>query len=145
MKLFECQYCRSPVYFDNTVCVNCGYPLGYLPERFEVSALEADDGRWKALSVPELSFKSCANAQYDACNWLLPADSDTTLCAACSHNLTVPDLSLPENLANWRKIELAKRPLTRPAAAYATALRISSLMTLIPSADTGRCRRCCAP
>ena len=111
MKLFECQYCRSPVYFDNTVCVNCGYPLGYLPERFEVSALEADDGRWKALSVPELSFKSCANAQYDACNWLLPADSDTTLCAACSHNLTVPDLSLPENLANWRKIELAKRHL----------------------------------
>jgi hypothetical protein len=67
------------VYFDNTVCVSCGYPLGYLPERFEMSALEADGGRWKALAVPDLSYVSCANSQYDACNWLLPADSDTLL------------------------------------------------------------------
>jgi hypothetical protein len=99
------------VYFDNTVCVSCGYPLGYLPERFEMSALEADGGRWKALAVPDLSYVSCANSQYDACNWLLPADSDTLLCVACRHNQTVPDLSAPENLTNWRKIELAKRHL----------------------------------
>ena len=111
MKLFECQHCRSPVYFDNTVCVSCGYPLGYLPERFEMSALEADGGRWKALAVPDLSYVSCANSRYDACNWLLPADSDTLLCVACRHNQTVPDLSAPENLTNWRKIELAKRHL----------------------------------
>ncbi|MGB8527529.1 MAG: putative zinc-binding peptidase, partial [Rhodoplanes sp.] len=111
MKLFECQHCRSPVYFDNTVCVSCGYRLGYLPERFEMSALEADGGRWKALAVPDLSYVSCANSQYDACNWLLPADSDTLLCVACRHNQTVPDLSAPENLTNWRKIELAKRHL----------------------------------
>ena len=99
------------MYFDNTVCVSCGYRLGYLPERFEMSALEADGGRWKALAVPDLSYVSCANSQYDACNWLLPADSDTLLCVACRHNQTVPDLSAPENLTNWRKIELAKRHL----------------------------------
>ena len=99
------------MYFDSTVCVSCGYPLGYLPERFEMSALEADGGHWKALAVPDLSYVSCANSQYDACNWLLPADSDTLLCVACRHNQTVPDLSAPENLTNWRKIELAKRHL----------------------------------
>jgi hypothetical protein len=54
------------VYFDNTVCVSCGYRLGYLPERFVMSALEPDGGRWKALAVPDLSYVSCANSQYNA-------------------------------------------------------------------------------
>ena len=99
------------MYFDNTVCVNCGRRLGYLPERFEMSALEADGSRWKALAVPEFPYVSCTNSQYDACNWLLPADGDNPLCVACCHNQTVPDLSAPEYLANWRKIELAKRHL----------------------------------
>jgi hypothetical protein len=32
-------------------------------------------------------------------------------CAACRHNRMIPDLSQQENLANWRKIELAKHRL----------------------------------
>jgi hypothetical protein len=99
------------VYFDNTVCVNCGHRLGYLPERFEMSPLEPDGDRWRALTAPDRSYICCVNSQHDACNWLLPADSGTPLCTACRHNRTVPDLSAPENLANWRKIELAKRYL----------------------------------
>jgi hypothetical protein len=99
------------VYFDNTVCVGCGCRLGYLPERFEMSALDADGGRWKALAAPALTYVSCANNQYDTCNWLLPADSNNPLCVACRHNQTIPDLTIQENLENWRKIELAKRYL----------------------------------
>ena len=111
MKRFECQYCRASVYFDSTVCVKCDHWLGYLPERFEMSALEPDDGRWKALADPERPYDFCANSQRDACNWLVPADSSAPLCTACRHNRIVPDLSVPKNLANWRKIELAKRHL----------------------------------
>ena len=44
MKLFECQNCGQPLYFENTSCESCGLRLGYLPERETVTALEAVDG-----------------------------------------------------------------------------------------------------
>ena len=31
MKLFECQNCGQPLYFENTRCESCGLRLGYLP------------------------------------------------------------------------------------------------------------------
>src|SRR5262249_60650458 len=33
MKLFECQNCGQPLYFENTKCESCGLPLGYLPNQ----------------------------------------------------------------------------------------------------------------
>ncbi|MGZ9021059.1 MAG: zinc-binding metallopeptidase family protein [Rhodoplanes sp.] len=111
MKYFECQNCRTAVYFDSTVCVHCGHRLGYIPERFEMSALTPEGDRWRSLAAPDQAYSFCANSQYDACNWLIPADNGALVCTACRHNRTVPDLSVPENLANWRKIELAKRYL----------------------------------
>jgi len=33
MKLFECQNCGQPLYFENTLCESCGLRLGYLPDR----------------------------------------------------------------------------------------------------------------
>ena len=46
MKHFECQNCRTAVYFDSTVCVHCGHRLGYIPERFEMSALAPEGDRF---------------------------------------------------------------------------------------------------
>lgn len=111
MKIFECQHCRNPVHFDNTVCVECGHRLGYLPERFTVSAVEPDGDGWRALADPARPYIFCDNAASDACNWLVPADAGRTLCEACRHNRTIPDLAVPENLAAWRKLELAKHHL----------------------------------
>jgi hypothetical protein len=48
---------------------------------------------------------------FDACNWLVLADSPETFCAACRHNRMIPDLSVPQNVARWRKIETAKHRL----------------------------------
>ncbi|MGU3492701.1 putative zinc-binding metallopeptidase [Xanthobacteraceae bacterium A53D] len=111
MKLFQCQNCGNVVHFDNTVCVNCAMPLGYLPEPGTISALEAVEGGWRPLADKDRLHISCDNAAHDACNWLIPADDGHTLCIACRHNRTVPDLSVPENLANWRKLEAAKHQL----------------------------------
>jgi hypothetical protein len=111
MKLFECQHCGQPLFFMNTRCENCGRSLGYLPAKATISALEPDNGVWRALAEPALRYRSCANAQYDICNWLVEADSPDVFCAACRHNRTIPDLSFPQNLANWRKVELAKHRL----------------------------------
>ncbi len=113
MKLFECQNCHQPLYFENTQCERCGHRLGYLPDVGTLSALDPTDqyGVWSALATSEPLYKFCANADLDACNWMLPADSADTHCAACRHNRTIPDLSDTANLTRWRKLELAKHHL----------------------------------
>jgi hypothetical protein len=109
MKLFRCQACAQVLYFENTRCERSGHALGYLPEEVELSALEplepAGDGtaRWRPLADPNSEVRFCANAQYEACNWLVPAGSEEPFCRACRHNRTVPDLTDPANLHAWQR------------------------------------------
>ena len=111
MKLFECQNCGQPLYFENTTCESCGLRLGYLPERALVTALEEADGLLRALAAPGERYQFCANAQHNVCNWLVNCDQAEVFCAACRHNRTIPDLMGSENLGHWRKIEFAKHRL----------------------------------
>jgi hypothetical protein len=111
MKLFECQSCRQPLYFENTRCESCGRELGYLPALGTVTALQSDDRGWRALAEPKGRYRYCVNAVHNVCNWLLPVDHPEQFCAACRHNRTIPDLSQPLNLTRWRKIEVAKHRL----------------------------------
>lgn len=73
---------------------------------------------WHVLSgdgpQPESApLRFCQNWEHSACNWMHRADEDSgsEYCIACQHNRTVPDLSTPEHLALWMKIEAAKRRL----------------------------------
>jgi len=116
MQLFECQNCGQPLYFENTRCERCGLSLGYLPERETITALKPEGGArnlqhnvWWALGDAQ-TYRYCANAAYDVCNWLIPAALPDTYCAAC-HNRMIPDLSLAENLDKWRALEVAKHRL----------------------------------
>jgi hypothetical protein len=110
MKLFECQHCGQPLYFENTRCESCGHKLGYLSDKDTITALEEDADAFRALAEPSGRYRYCANAQHEVCNWLVPAGGDA-YCAACRHNRTIPDQSVSENLINWRKIEIAKHRL----------------------------------
>jgi hypothetical protein len=76
-----------------------------------MSALQEADGVWRALAEPQATYRLCANAQHGVCNWLVPADAAEEFCAACRHNRTIPDLSQPDNLRRWQKIEVAKHRL----------------------------------
>jgi hypothetical protein len=112
MKLFECQYCGQPLYFENSSCSSCGHALGYLTEYDALSALQPEDGgAYRALAAPDRLYRDCANAAYGSCNWMVPNESPETFCAACRHNRTIPNLSDPASLARWRKIEIAKHRL----------------------------------
>jgi hypothetical protein len=111
MKLFECQNCSQLLHFENTRCENCGFSLGYLRARETVSAVEPNGPIWRALADPRTGYRFCANAQHGVCNWLLRDDQPSLYCAACRHNRTIPDLSVPANLERWRKIEFAKHRL----------------------------------
>ncbi len=131
MKLFECQACGQPLYFENTQCESCGRRLGYLPSLQEVSALEQDGDAWKALASPDGRFRFCANAEYDACTWLIPVEAHDRYCLACRHNRTVPDLSTELNLIRWRSLEVAKRRL------FYTLLKLGLPLTMRPEDPQG--------
>jgi hypothetical protein len=111
MKLFKCQACGQLVYFENRVCQRCARPLGYLPGETTMSALEAENGAWRALAAPGKLYRFCANANHDVCNWLIPVDQSEPFCLACRHNRTIPDLTDGENIARWLRLEVAKHRL----------------------------------
>jgi hypothetical protein len=108
MKLFRCQSCGQVLYFENTHCERCSHRLGYLPGISAVSALEPEGDLWRTLATPRREVRFCANAGYDACNWLIETEVEGPLCEACRYNHTIPDLSVEENLSRWRRLELAK-------------------------------------
>lgn len=112
MKLFSCDHCGNTVYFENVACERCGHPLGYLPERNALLALEPDAGAWRAPHLDGRHFLFCANGAHGACNWLVKVEpAGDTFCLACRHNELVPPIDDPSNLLRWQTIERAKKRL----------------------------------
>lgn len=110
MRRFHCG-CGAEVFYENTLCGNCGGLLGFEPVGFTMlraragadSLLYADDGR---------SFHYCVNGRdYATCNWLLGADTGLSWCLSCSLNETIPTLDQPGRLEWWAELESAKRRL----------------------------------
>jgi hypothetical protein len=108
MQLFKCQNCGQLLYFENTRCETCAAPLGYEPFGATLTALRGNGETWLPMAGAEQPYRFCANAKYDVCNWLIPAESPDPFCTACRHNRTIPDLSDREHLLAWRKLEYAK-------------------------------------
>ncbi|MGD2047197.1 MAG: putative zinc-binding metallopeptidase, partial [Gemmatimonadota bacterium] len=110
MKRFECE-CGQRVYFDNTMCLACGQPLGFDPERLEMLRLRpSGDNRFDTgLASPS---KRCRNAlDHGSCNWLLSADDPSEFCVACRTTRTIPDLQRQDNFLLWVRMEQWKRRL----------------------------------
>ena len=131
MKLFECQHCGQPLYFENTHCEGCARRLGYLPSKEIMAALEPDADVWRTPAGPNVQYRFCANAEYGVCNWLIASDGPDRFCEACRHNRMIPDLSLAENAAHWRKIEIAKHRL------FYTLLKLRLPLTTRPEDPDG--------
>lgn len=111
MRIFSCQNCGQLLFFENTRCERCGHRLGFVPERRILVALEAEGENWVAFGDQSRRYRFCANAEFDACNWLIEVEAAEALCGACRYNRTIPDLSIAANRANWQKLELAKHRL----------------------------------
>jgi len=111
MKLYKCQACAQLLFFENTKCEKCFRQLGYLADADLLTPLEAAGDAWMLYGKRNDKYRLCRNTEYGCCNWLIPAGSADTLCTACRHNGTIPDLSLGSNVALWRKMEFAKHRL----------------------------------
>jgi len=122
-RTYKCR-CDNPVFFNNTLCLTCRAPLGFLPDQNRVAALDPgpEPGTWRVEGREEL-FKFCGNRDAAACNWLMYASNPKALCIACRLNRTIPNLDDADNVRYWRKIEAAKRRLVSQLIALALPVR----------------------
>jgi hypothetical protein len=112
MKLFACQKCGQLLHFENVRCERCGSRLGFSPQDMKLLTLTLlGEGLYEPFDQGVGQFRYCSNAQYQACNWLVPTDSVSKLCVACEFNRTIPDLSDQNNRQLWQKLEVAKHRL----------------------------------
>ena len=115
MKAFYCQRCDERLFFENTLCLSCSSPLGFLPDRRSLAVIEPAEGEnHRTPCDPEEGgeYRKCANyVNENACNWMVPAEDGDAFCLACRLNRIIPDLSEAGNRALWVKMEAAKRRL----------------------------------
>ena len=112
MRSYPCPNCSRPTHFEVRVCPECAFTLGYDPASDKLLFLADDATNWRDASGDAHQVGVCANNNdFAVCNWLVPADGSASLCAACRHNRTIPDLTGPTVPERWGKIEAAKRRL----------------------------------
>ena len=115
MKSFQCQVCGQIIFFENTRCLQCQSALGYLEDHHVVSAFEPEgEARWRALhpDAEGALYRRCRNGiDWQACNWMIPLTAESDFCLSCQLNQMIPDLSDPDNMNYWRKLEQGKRRL----------------------------------
>ncbi|WP_420994166.1 zinc-binding metallopeptidase family protein [Cupriavidus sp. 30B13] len=121
MKTFHCGKCSNLVFFENVTCERCNALLGYVPELSQVCAFEpAGEDNWRCLNgeADGALYRQCHNyAVQEVCNWMIPADSENTLCDACQLTRTTPFLATPNNRLYWWRLETAKRRVLYTLAA----------------------------
>lgn len=111
MKIFQCDNCHHPVFFENTHCENCGMTLGFSPKDRNLYALEQTPEGWSLPKNNPSSYVFCSNHQHNACNWLVEAQAAQPFCIACQLNSVIPNLTKPGNLELWQSLEQAKHRL----------------------------------
>lgn len=118
MKLFKCDHCGQPVYFENTFCTQCNATLGFDPDQMTMVSLKQEPDKSYTSFANGLSaeshtnhYKYCINKQHNVCNWILPYNFQGQFCIACNLNRTIPDISLNDHWEKWSRIEVAKHRL----------------------------------
>jgi hypothetical protein len=120
MKTFHCDHCGHPVFFENVRCLKCGSALAFLPDRLALCAIEAVPGagglwlrKTRAKRAGESQrWRLCYNhTEYQACNFAVSEGDANALCVSCRQTRILPDLSVPDNVQRWYRIEVAKRRL----------------------------------
>ncbi|PZU45717.1 MAG: hypothetical protein DI566_09695 [Microbacterium sp.] len=106
MKAYTCRVCGNPLYFENSVCVSCGTPLGY--SRGE-RAIVPVDAMGRYVDADDLIWHVCRNLGLSGCTWLAPLEGGQ--CAACDLTRVRPADDDAAGIAAFPVAERAKRHL----------------------------------
>ena len=116
MKTFQCT-CNNTLFFENDHCLQCGSDVGWCPRCERVTTLVPSTPDMFQCGNPQCgaTLAKCHNFHAEnVCNRCVLADPGTppdTLCDCCTHNETIPDLSVDGNREKWAQLEAAKRRL----------------------------------
>jgi len=118
MKLFNC-ICgtTNSLFFESSQCTTCGRLTGYCHDTKSVISFDPTDKEGIFLGADnKREYQQCDNYRlYQSCNGMTPVVNPTieeaasNLCFSCHFNDNVPDLSVPEHITLWQKLETAKR------------------------------------
>jgi hypothetical protein len=112
MKLYTCSNCHSLIYFENNICLHCGYSLGFDANALSlITLVSGSNNIFSNIQNQKEAFRFCKNAEYGTCNWLIHSSQETDFCRACELNRVIPALISDENLKRWKNIEIAKHRL----------------------------------
>ncbi len=111
MQPFRCAVCDQLLFFDNSSCLSCGSPLGFLPEHNRLVALQTDSSPLRAADGTPGDFRRCANLSTARCNWLVAADDTEALCTSCRLTSVRPNDSEVDAIEAFAHAEAAKRRL----------------------------------
>lgn len=111
MKPFPCAICQQLLFFDNSTCLRCSSPLGYVPDDGQLVALRLADGAVERADGVPGRYRRCANQLVARCNWLIPLEDPAILCASCQLTAVRPNDSEFDSLAAFADAEAAKRRL----------------------------------
>ncbi len=115
MKIFHCGHCDQLVFFENTLCINCGHALAYLPDAAVMGTFEPEGDHFRSVGAPandQRKYRFCANYNREGvCNWAVPAADPNPFCSSCRLTRMIPDLTLPGTKECWVRLESAKRRL----------------------------------
>ena len=86
MRVFTCDSCGQLVFFDNSQCLRCNSPLGYVHQRRDVVALtEVAVDHLVDTGIPVRAWQWCATKSVTGCNWLVPAGTNALLRVLRAH------------------------------------------------------------
>jgi hypothetical protein len=98
MLSFACGHCGRLVFFENSLCLHCQTPQGFVPERLELVALEGAAAE---------QLHRCANFELIGCNWMVATQG--RLCRSCELTRTRPGDADVIGMAELADAESAKR------------------------------------
>ena len=110
MRIFECDYCSHPLFFENERCEKCNYLTGYFSQDCDMLSFDPAQLVLKSEKDGKL-FRYCDNKAFGVCNWLIPFEKNERFCPACELNRIIPNLSDHQNFQKWQKLEVAKHRL----------------------------------
>ena len=79
MKLYTCSNCHSLIYFENNICLHCGYSLGFNANTLSLITLVPEE-MMVCIQISRIrmeQYRYCKNAEYATCNWLVPLHCKT--------------------------------------------------------------------
>ncbi len=111
MRAFTCEVCGQLLFFDNSSCLQCGSLLGFDPATRRLRAVTSNGHTLTWVNGGTESFRSCANQLTARCNWLIPTEDPSPLCASCRLTTVRPNDGEADAMVAFADAEAAKRRL----------------------------------